>query len=122
VRDLGADYIINYREQTVKQYVESLTNNQGFDIVYDTIGGKNLDNSFLAARNNGQVINILAFIPHDLTPAFVRGVTIHLENMSLPLLTGVGRERQGEILEEVAKHVDAGKLKPLINEQRFTFA
>ena len=120
-RDLGADDIINYREQTVEQYVETITNGQGFDIVYDTIGGKNLDNSFAAARNKGQVINIIAFIAHDLTPAFVRGLTVHLENMSIPLLTGVGRERQGEILEEAAKHVDAGNLKPLLNEQRFTF-
>jgi NADPH2:quinone reductase len=121
VRGLGADDIINYREQTVEQYVASLTNGQGFDIVYDTIGGKNLDNSLAAARNKGQVVNILAFIPHDLTPAFVRGLTVHLENMSIPLLTGVGRERQGQILEEAAKHVDEGKLKPLLNEQRFTF-
>ncbi len=55
------------------------------------------------------------------TPAIVRGLTIHIPNMSIPLLTGVGRERQGEILGEIAKHVDEGKLKPLVHEQRFTF-
>ncbi len=41
--------------------------------------------------------------------------------MSIPLLTGVGRERHGEILREVAKLVDGGKLKPLVHERRFTF-
>lgn len=41
--------------------------------------------------------------------------------MSIPLLTGVGRERHGEILREVAKLVDAGRLKPLIHQQRFPF-
>jgi NADPH2:quinone reductase len=41
--------------------------------------------------------------------------------MSIPLLTGIGRERQGEILQEVAKLVDEGILKPLINGQRFLF-
>jgi NADPH:quinone reductase-like Zn-dependent oxidoreductase len=35
------------------------------------------------------------------------------------LLTGVGRERQEEILREVAKLVDEGKLKPFIHGQRF---
>lgn len=121
VRDLGADEIVNYREQTVEQYVANLTDGRGFDIVYDTVGGENLDHSLSATRNKGQVINILAFRPHDLTPAFARGLTIHLENMSIPLLTGVGRERQGEILREVAKLVDGGKLKPLIHGQRFPF-
>ncbi len=121
VRNLGADDIINYREQTVDQYVENLTNGQGFDVVYDTIGGKNLDLSFVAARNKGQVINILGFNNHDLAPAFSRGLTIHLENMSIPLLTGVGRERQGKILYEIAKHVDDGNLKPVLHEQQFSF-
>ncbi len=121
VRDLGADDIINYKEQTVEQYVVSLTGGKGFDIVYDTIGGKNLDLSFTAARINGQVINIIAFSPFDLSPAFSRGLTIHFENMTFPLITGVGLEKQGKILEEIAKYVDDGKLKPLLHEQRFTF-
>ncbi len=121
VRDLGADEIINYREQSVEQYVQTLTGGKGFDIVFDTIGGKNLDHSFTATRNRGQVINILAFASHDLTPAILRSLTLHIENMSIPLLTGVGRERQGEILRQVAALVDDGKLKPLIHERRFTF-
>ena len=121
VRDLGADDIINYREQSVEQYVQTLTGGRGFDIVFDTIGGKNLDHSFAATRNKGQVINILAFASHDLTPAILRSLTIHIENMSLPLLTGVGREKQGEILRQIAALVDDGKLKPLIHEKRFSF-
>jgi len=41
--------------------------------------------------------------------------------MSLPLLTGVGREKQGEILRQITELVDEGKLKPLIHEKRFSF-
>ncbi len=40
VRDLGADDIIFYRKQTVEQYVENLTHGQGFDIVFDSVGGQ----------------------------------------------------------------------------------
>ena len=120
-RDLGADNIIFYKDQSVEQYVETLTDGKGFDIGFDTVGGQNFDRSFAATRNTGQLINILAFSSHDLTPAIIRGLTIHIPNMSIPLLTGVGREKQGEILQEVAKLVDEGRLKPLIHEQRFTF-
>ena len=49
-------------------------------------------------------------------------MTLHMGNMSLPLLTGEGRERHGEILREAAALVDEGKLKPLIDPHRFTFA
>ncbi len=39
-----------------------------------------------------------------------------------PLITGEGRAHHGEILREAAELADAGKLKPLIDPNRFTFA
>ena len=39
----------------------------------------------------------------------------------LPLLTGLGQAHHGAILREAATLVDTGKLKPLLNEQRFSF-
>jgi len=121
-RGLGAEEIINYREESVAQYIDRLTGGEGFDIVYDTVGGAVLDQSFQAARRKGQVINILGFASHDLSPAFRRGITLHFENMTLPLLTGQGRDRQGEILRQAAELAEAGKLKPLIDPNSFTFA
>jgi len=119
--DLGADDIINYRQESVEQSVQRLTGGRGFDIVYDTVGGAVLDQSFRAARKKGQIINILGFNSHDLSLAFRSGLTLHFENMTLPLLTGVGRARQGEILRQAAELVEAGKLKPLLDPHRFTF-
>ncbi|MDP6543194.1 MAG: zinc-dependent alcohol dehydrogenase family protein [Phycisphaerae bacterium] len=119
---LGADDIINYRHETVEQSVHRLTGGEGSDIVYDTVGGAVLDQSFRAVRRKGQVINILGFNSHDLSTAFRRGVTLHLENMTLPLLTGSGRARQGEILRQAAALVEAGQLRPLIDPHTFTFA
>jgi len=120
--DLGADDIINYKHEAVEQSVHRLTDGRGFDIVYDTVGGAVLDRSFRAVRKKGQVINILGFNSHDLSTAFRNGATLHLENMTLPLLTGEGRDRQGEILQQAADLVEAGKLKPLIDPNQFTFA
>ena len=36
---------IDYRAQSVEQYVESLTQGAGFDLVVDTVGGATLDAS-----------------------------------------------------------------------------
>lgn len=46
---LGADVSINYREQSVEEYVKEHTDGKGFDIVFDTVGGENLARSFQAA-------------------------------------------------------------------------
>ncbi len=40
----------------------------------------------------------------------------------MPLLTGLQQAHHGAILREAAALADAGKLKPLFNEQRFSFA
>ncbi len=37
-------------------------------------------------------------------------------------LVGEGREHHGEILRKAAELADAGRLKPLIDPHRFTFA
>jgi NADPH2:quinone reductase len=37
-RQLGADEVINYREQSVEEYVAQYTKGKGFDVVFDTIG------------------------------------------------------------------------------------
>ena len=38
----------------------------------------------------------------------------------MPLLTGFGRSHHGEILRGAAILADEGKLRPILNEQRFT--
>jgi NADPH:quinone reductase len=38
----------------------------------------------------------------------------------LPLITGFGRKHHGEILAHATALVEAGKLKPILDNQRFT--
>jgi NADPH:quinone reductase len=52
---LGADETINYRDEKVEAYVDRLTAGHGFDVVFDTIGGNNLQPSFAAAAETGRV-------------------------------------------------------------------
>jgi NADPH2:quinone reductase len=117
---LGAKEIINYREESPESYVKRLTGGEGFDIVFDTVGGTNLDQSFQAAANNGQIITIVALSTHDLTPMHLRGLSLHVVFMLIPMLTGKGRAHHGDILRQIAKWVDEGKLTPLIDPKPFT--
>lgn len=118
-RGFGADEIINYREEGVADYVARLTGGKGFDAVLDTTGGKDLVTSLEAVRLNGQVGVIVASFTADLSLMHAKALTLHAVFMPVPLLHNIGREAHGVILREVAKLVDAGKLRPLIDAERF---
>jgi NADPH:quinone reductase len=105
---------------SVEAYVKRLTYGEGFDVILDTIGNQHLIQSFQAARNGGQVVSTMAMTHLDLKLMHLKGLSLHIIFMLLPLLTGIGRERHGAILREVAALVDAGKLQPLVDETRFT--
>ena len=59
------------------------TNGNGFEVIFDTVGGKNLDNSFEAAAINGTVVTIAARSTHDLSPLHAKGLSLHVTFMAL---------------------------------------
>jgi len=120
-RALGADQTIDYKQQTPEQYVADLTGGTGFDIAFDTVGGANLPNALSAAKLNGQVVCIQGRSEIDGGLLHMRGLSLHLVFMLIPLIHGIDRARHGRILTEAAALVDRGKLRPLIDAQRFTF-
>jgi NADPH:quinone reductase len=113
---------IDYKSQSVEAYVNLHTDSEGFDIVYDTVGGGTLDDSFLAAKTyTGHVVSCLGWGMHKLAPLSFRGATYSGVFTLLPMLTGKGRAHHGQILRQGAKLAEAGKLKPLLSRERFTF-
>ena len=111
---------IDFMSEQVADYVERHTGGAGFDVVYDSVGGANMSKSFEAAALNGQVVTTVSMLELDLTPAHFKGLSIHVVFMLIPMLHDVKREEHGRILGEIAKLVDAGKVRPLLDEQRFS--
>ena len=118
---LGADDVILYPQESVESYVKRLTDNVGFDIVFDTVGGSNLDKSLIAAKASGQVAGIIGSNTHDLSPMHAKGLSLHLVMMLLPMFNGLNREVHGSILKDAAKLIEESKLRPLIDKNTFTF-
>jgi NADPH:quinone reductase-like Zn-dependent oxidoreductase len=111
---------IDYKALTAEEYVAKYTGGVGFDVVYDTVGGKTLDDSFASARRyTGHVLSSLGWGSHSLAPLSFRGATYSGVFTLLPLITGEGRAHHGEILAAAAKLADEGKLRPLLSEERF---
>jgi len=111
---------INYKSETVEDYVAKHTNGAGFDVVFDSVGGENMTNSFDAAALNGQVATTVSMLALDLTTAHFKGLSIHVVFMLIPMLYNHKREEHGAILTKMADIADAGALNPLLDEKQFT--
>lgn len=119
VKGFGATPI-NYKTETVEEYVGKHTNGVGFDVVFDTVGGANLTNSFDAATLNGHVSTTVSLLELDLSTVHFKGLSLHVVFMLIPMLHNFKREKHGEILQSLAKIIESGSLKPLLDENRFS--
>jgi NADPH2:quinone reductase len=119
--DLGADALINYEEEPVEEYVQRCTDGRGFDLVFDTVAGKNVQTSVEAARLNGEVATVGAPVEGGLRAAYGSGISVHFVSMLIPMLHNVGRAHHGEILQRAATLVEEGDLCSLVDDCTFTF-
>jgi NADPH2:quinone reductase len=55
-RELGADAVINYREQDIASTVRELTDGQGVDVVYDSVGKATFDASLASLKPRGMLV------------------------------------------------------------------
>ena len=119
--ELGAKAVIDYSQETVREYVGKYTDRKGFDVVFDTVGGPNLEKSFEAVKSLGQVLSIATRSTHDLSLMNFKGLTLHVVYTMYPLVSGIGRAHYGEILTKIAQIADAGQLRPVIDHRVFAF-
>ena len=110
---------INYKTETVADYVTKHTAGAGFEVVFDSVGGANMTNSFEAAALNANVTTTVSLLELDLTPAHFKGLSLHVVFMLIPMLHDFRREQHGAILSKLAEIVDAGALTPLLDEKQF---
>ncbi|WP_171098060.1 zinc-dependent alcohol dehydrogenase family protein [Ruegeria sp. HKCCD7255] len=118
IEELGA-HAIDFTTHRVQDYVADHTEGVGFDMVFDSVGGPNMTNSFEAARLNGHVASTVAMVQIDLTPVHFKGLSLHVVFMLIPMMHGVGRQTHGDILRTLAELAEDGALKPIVDEQKF---
>lgn len=118
IKAMGAT-AINYRTTPVADYVAQYTNGARFDVVFDTVGDTNMLNSFAAVALNGQVITTTTMLEIDMTAAHLKGLTLHVVFMLIPMLFNHQRQAHQDILASIAKISEAGHYQPLLDEARF---
>lgn len=119
VESLGATFIDYQTTASAEALVAEYGGGEGFDIVYDTVGGAVLDESMKAAKPYGHIASCYAFGEHNLAGGSLRCMTLTGVFVLLPLLSGKGRRRQGAILAEATRMAEAGTLMPIVDPRTF---
>jgi NADPH:quinone reductase-like Zn-dependent oxidoreductase len=107
-RALGADEVINYTTQDFVAECKRLTDKKGVDVVIEHVGGDVFAKSILAAAWGGRIVTCGAtagFTPSiDLRHVFFRQIEILGSTMG----------PKGDLFA-ILRHVEAGKLRPVID-------
>ena len=114
---VGADLIIDYKDEDILQRIQKETDGRGCDVVFDTVGGDTFKASLDLVSVFGRVVTILP-PPEDASigKLFGKSAELHTEFMGAAAMHGVRLERQGEILREAASAVAAGWLRPHVSQ------
>ncbi len=112
----GAEHLVNYSEENLKESVMALTKGRGVDVIYDPVGGAMFDQCMRCMAWNGRLL-VIGFASGEIPKAAV----------NLPLLKGfsiVGvfwgsfTQRQSAIhlqnTKELLEFFASGKLKPCV--------
>lgn len=116
-KTVGADYLVDYTKESVSDYVQKYTGGAGFDKIFDTVAGDNIEKSFAAAKFYGHVATILPIA--DPLQIALKSLSFHSVLMLIPLCHGINHESHGRILTKIAELVDVGKITPIIDESNF---
>lgn len=100
VLSLGANEFIDYRAQALESVIK-----EPVDAVFDTVGGKAQEASFPLLKSGGVLVSITSPPPREL--AEKHGVRAEF------LMIGPN----AEVLEQLAKLVDEGKVRPIIGAE-----
>jgi NADPH:quinone reductase-like Zn-dependent oxidoreductase len=94
VRGLGADEVIDYRQERFEDRVGKV------DVVFDTVGGETLERSWNVLDEDGRMVTIASEVEGTDDPRLKKAFFIVEPNQAQ--------------LVEVAKELDAGKLRTIV--------
>jgi len=116
-KQLGADELINYESEDLRERIRQLTNERGVDVVYDAVGGKYAEPAVRSMSWNGRYL-VVGFAAGEIPK-----ISLNLTLLKGCALVGVfwGSFMRKEPAAAAKNHaqlmtwLEQGKLKPLIS-------
>jgi len=115
-REHGADELIDYRQESIRDRVRALTDGKGVDVVFDPVGGDAFDQALRAVNWEARML-VIGFAGGRIQA--VPANLILVKNISvIGVVWGAQAERDpvliSSYLSELLTWWEAGKLKPVI--------
>lgn len=116
--DQGADFVIATTEENFVKSVAEITNNKGFDIAFDPIGGSFI-NDLAEAASNEAIIVIYGLLsaeetPLPLVPMLIKGIRIEALHVVFHILDHPDRFLQAKT--HVIHNIKSGIYTPIIDK------
>lgn len=116
----GARSCVDLTQTSPQTVIDDFTGGNGFDVIFDTVGGTALDAAFQMVRPAGDVITVVGAATHNLASLYLKGANLHTVLVLNSIVFGIEKQRHAEILEIVARMAEDGKLKPRLDPERFS--
>jgi NADPH2:quinone reductase len=117
-RAIGADHVINYREEDVVARVQEITGGAGVDRVVEVAFGANLPSSLQVLKTNGVIATYSS--DADPTPAIPFGQFLGKDiTVRFVLVYVMGEAAHQEAITDITTALEAGLLHP-VTVQRFS--
>lgn len=117
-KQAGADEVINYTDEPLKDTIKKLTNNRGVDVVYDPVGGEFTEQALRGMAWNGRHL-IVGFAAGDI-PKIPANLTLLKGCSVVGVFWGAFTQKEPETsaqnMMDLFKLYSAGKIKPRISE------
>jgi NADPH:quinone reductase len=117
-KDAGADHLVNYSTESLKDRVKELTNGHGVDVVYDPVGGNLLEDAVRATGWGGRVL-VVGFASGTI-PKVPANLLLLKGSAMVGVFFGTFRDREPEAnrrnFAELFRWYEEGKLRPLVSQ------
>ncbi|MEM7300930.1 MAG: NAD(P)H-quinone oxidoreductase [Pseudomonadota bacterium] len=116
---LGADHVINYRNESFVDVIKDKTNRQGVNVILDMVGGDYISQNHSAAAVDGRIVQI-AFLQGskaemDFTRLMIKRL-VHTGSTLRPRDNEFKSQVAREIKEHVWPLIEAGKVVPVMDQ------
>lgn len=118
-RQLGADYLINYKEQAFEEEVIKITDGEGVDIILDFIGASYWEKNLTSIKKGGRWVLIGVLGGNRIEKLNIMDLMTKYVQLYGTLLTPRSDQYKEDLTKEFAEvvipYLDRGQIRPVVD-------